>query len=162
MNNLPMILQDKQAMLHHDASLSVVKKLARSKERYEAKIRKPIQVCTEPYECDRIKTIAELVAKDYEIDPLSIKTRCRSSQYRQPRQIVQYLAYVLFKKEMTLQYIAEHTGLTDHSTVINSREKITDYIYSYPKWEEKINRYLSELKDIFSQPIPEVQPITIQ
>lgn len=69
------------------------------------------------------------VCKFFGIEPEHLVSRSRKFEYRLPRQICQYIGYEYTK--LCLYDIAIMTGLTDHSTIVDSAKRIRDYLDVY-------------------------------
>jgi chromosomal replication initiation ATPase DnaA len=129
--------------------METITRQQRSKQRYETKVRKnPIVICTEPYTHSEVEKIANYLGEQFNIDPPAIKTRCRSRDYVKPRQILHYMSWLLCG--LTLEMIGLETGNYDHTTVINSLEKVNNFIDTDKAYAEEIELYKSELKYILA------------
>lgn len=71
--------------------------------------------------------------------PELMKEKTRKIEILFVRQLIQY--FCVKYKVGTLEYIAQHTGITNHATVLNSYKAIENYIATDASKKAKIDRY---------------------
>jgi chromosomal replication initiation ATPase DnaA len=118
----------------------------RNKLRFD-KQRTPVNFNLPEIENGDIAVIANIVCADYDIKPEHIKARCRSTEILLPRQIVQYISKKLYVN-LTHSYIASQTGVTDHSTVINSIKAIQNRMDTNKEFKEKVEGYILKINNL--------------
>lgn len=88
------------------------------------------------YKTNSIAKIIDIVAKYYNIDASMIKGKMRKKNIADARAIAMYLS--CFMTEESLERIGLEMGGKDHSTIIYSRDKITEELKTNTKLQEEI------------------------
>ena len=88
------------------------------------------------YKTNSISKIIDIVAKYYNLDSTMIKGKMRKKEIANARAIAMYLSCFMTKE--SLERIGLEMGGKDHSTIIHSRDKITEELKSNKKLQEEI------------------------
>jgi len=92
-----------------------------------------------------IGRIQEVVAKNYNMDPVDLKDKSRLASKVLPRQVAIYLARTLTHR--SLEEIGGAFGGKDHSTVIYAVSKITTLIRTDPFFSSFVNKLEKEINN---------------
>lgn len=90
-----------------------------------------------------VNRIQEVVAKNYNIEPIDLKDKSRAANRVLPRQVAIYFARSLAQRP--LEEIGRTFGGKDHSTVIHAVSKITTLIRTDPFFASFINKLEREI-----------------
>jgi chromosomal replication initiator protein len=103
------------------------------------------EVFFEAKELPSVKKVFITVSKHYNIQPSQVFIKSRKDEIRLPRQIIQW--YLVQHLGMTLHLVARITGVSYHSTVINSKRQINNLIETNARFRENIETILQDLTD---------------
>lgn len=102
---------------------------------------------SKPNKVLNIDTIIYEIAKYYDIDPKIIKSNSRKSDIILIRQIAMYV--IRNVTDISLSKIGEGFGGKNHSTVLNSIEKIEEKIDSDEKFKVEVDELITTIKNMF-------------
>lgn len=89
--------------------------------------------------------IQKVIAENYNISVLDLKSKKRDKKYVIPRQIAIYITRQL--TELSFSEIGSEFGGKDHSTIMHANEKIEELIKLDSSFESKIQLFIREIKE---------------
>lgn len=92
-----------------------------------------------------LDTIQKVVAENYQISTLDLKSKKRDKKYVIPRQIAIYITREL--TEISYTELGNEFGGKDHSTIMTAYKKIADQVKIDSSLESKINLLIREIRE---------------
>lgn len=94
-----------------------------------------------------LNTAVDIVSKYYITAHKCIKTKSRIPEFVEPRHMIRWL--LCQNTRMQLKVIANMTGATDHSSVVNSKQKINDWRETDKLWRTMTDEADRSFKERF-------------
>lgn len=76
--------------------------------------------------------------------------KSRKAEYVRPRQMLHYLMWVNFRKNLSFQTIGLLTGGKNHATVMHSKRAVLNDMETNPVYQEELIRVVTEMRKNFN------------